>query len=96
MFALQITSVTSGVPAGDPGRHMGHEFQKYEYEFDPSGTRAKTRPLGDEYEFDPSEARAKTRPLGDEYEFDPSGTRAKTRPLGDEFSTSTEEVMGHG
>ena len=47
----------------------------------------------------------KTLPLGDEYV--PSGdvasarkTQAKTLPLGDEyeyeFSTSTEEVMGHG
>ena len=75
---------------GDPGRHMGHEFQefrKYDYEFDPSGTL-----LGDEFnfEYEPSETRAKTRPLGDEFnfEYDPNETRAKTRSLGDEFNLS--------
>ena len=55
MFALQITSVTSGVPAGDPGRHMSHEFRKYDYEFDPSGHAMRT--LGDE--FDPSGERTR-------------------------------------
>ena len=93
MFALQITrSVTSGVSAGDTGRHMGHE---YEFSLsDSSGnvasarnTQAKTRPLGPEYipSEDVASARktqAKTLPLGDEYEY--------------EFSTSTEEVIGHG
>jgi len=58
-------SIFSGVPAGDPGRHMGHEFQEFRKypsgtllgdEFDPSGTLAKMRPLGDEFnfEYDPS------------------------------------------
>ena len=67
MFALQIArSVTSGVSAGDTGRHMGHE-----YEYIPSEDVASAR-----------KTQAKTLPLGDEYEY--------------EFSTSTEEVIGHG
>ena len=51
MFALQITrSVTSGVSAGDTGRHMGHEYEYIPSEDVASArkTQAKTLPLGDE------------------------------------------------